>query len=503
MIRTAPFLFALLVTFAFPALSQPLKRSEYKPSIAAIYAENVRFDGGIEKSSGTGYIISEDGHILTALHVVGDAELYEQMRVEVYFTKRTDILEWNSVGPYSAKIKAVLPEYDLALLSLEDISYASTLPVFGFYFVTEVDDDTPLSGYAFNLLGKPADIGQPALVKGFVSRDTSPVAPFFEAGSDNVNAGSSGGPIFETGDRIMAMWHGVIASFRAGTGEAVHSVNGMAWIIPMSNKVKDWLTANNVSPRLVAAQRAAPVATGPRESYTVYVSPGALRQTRPEDPSTSQLFTKAPVGTEIVGATLLKDVTTFHCHLMKCSAHTVTEVVRQLPISEGQIALLGGDVDASTRIQLHVQSKPQFPEFDIRYVRRDALFGQAGSSNGGRLEASPGKTIIAAAYVSAGSPFNLKRAAQIEDNAVVAKPRAQRMLDIRDSKPKPPLAVGEVAIDEPDQIAILEADTSDDAMAMIGELWEIRGSKNPLGDDSTLKAARNVILNEASLKNIE
>lgn len=397
-IRSSRLLFLLGLLLA-PLLSgaETIPRGDYKFSVAAIFAEGVRYNGEVEPSAGTGFLISERGEILTALHVVGDPELYESINVNVYFPKRHAHHNWTAVGPYKARIKAVLPEYDLVLLALDDISYASTLPVLGFDFVDGLQDGVELDGYAFNLLNAPETAGQPARVWGRVSRDAL-VPPYSEVGQSSLNIGGSGGPILERGDRVAAVWHGAVVTYEARSGE-VKSVNGTAWVIPMTNVVNDWLVSSGISPRRTAAER--PVLPSiDREGFAVvHVAARDLELTKPDDPTSSMRFASAPLGTEIVDARLIQDIVHWKCHLMKCSRSISTQVI-PLNIVGRTVALLQHDPEGNSRVQLKIRALPATPNVDVRYVNVERVpDSRNGIPDVLRIDATPGQTILAATYV--------------------------------------------------------------------------------------------------------
>jgi S1-C subfamily serine protease len=450
---------AFLATITLPAHSEPIKRHEYKASVAAIFAKNRRFDGTVDATDGTGYVISKKGDILTAMHVVGDRELYEDIHLEVFFQQQTGKFDWETIGPFTAKIRSVLPEYDLALLTLDDVSYASTLPVFGFEFEPDLSDEVELVGYAFYLQGAPGGmIGPPSSVFGRVSRNTSPFPPLFEASYQNFNPGNSGGPIFESSNKIMAMWHGNIVSFRPKSEEPPRRVVGTALVIPMSNKVQEWLLENKVTPQLVAAERATQGTNSGQTLQVAYVPTMELQKARPNDSNSLQFFATAPGGMEIVEAKLVRDERSVLCEAMKCTISIVTKALKNLDVRGGVVALVNDRVDPSTRVQLRIQPKPSLPNIEVRYLSADLLFEKQSGSKPWQIKTDSDGVIVAAANVSDNPAFELSRIAEIDNNSVIAKSVWSRWLAQRRLLKKRILFEGNSSSEEVDQIAVLEID---------------------------------------------
>lgn len=405
--------FVVLCAASIPCLAQPLDRKDYKFSVAQVFSNATRYDGVVESSSGTGFVVSDKGDILTALHVTGDPELYESIELKIYFSSRNSDGSWSDVGPYLARVRATLDAYDLSLLSLQDVSYAATLPALGFTFLSKnFDGGEKLDGYAFNFLDVPGRGEQPAVVQGFVSR-TSTVHPFCEIGNFNLNAGGSGGPVLSgdattsgSGSGVIAVWHGAVVNFKTSAGE-VRAVNGTAWVIPMTNDVQAWMTSNGVTPRIGPAERIAAVESPISTRAVVVLGESDLRKAQPANVSSLERFAAAPAGTEIVGARLVTG-----------------EISTELPVTSGRVALVDRALPPDSRIELTVQPRTAVADVDIRYVSL-AQLNQSGDWGVGvpSVAASPGRTIVAASYVGDPAAKGKSRWASLGgESVVITKP---------------------------------------------------------------------------------
>lgn len=179
--------------------------------------------------SGTGFIVTDDGYILTNYHVVEDA--YEQnLAVKVMF-KNGD--------SYDATIAGVESENDIAVLKID----AS-----GLNPVSVADSDNILVGDEVYAIGNP--LGEldftltagriSALDRSITTSSTQPAINMFQFDAA-VNSGNSGGPVYNTSGQVI----GVVT---AKAGES--GVEGIGFAIPINDAVdiaNDLITKGYVS----------------------------------------------------------------------------------------------------------------------------------------------------------------------------------------------------------------------------------------------------------------
>jgi len=145
-------------------------------------------------ASGSGAIISKYGHILTAAHVVDDADF-----ITVRFYK--DHTE------YTAKVLKVDTKRDLALLKV--IGVNKKLPYYRLEAVSLIGDDVTVIGHPFAL--------DWAISKGCIS-GTYENSMTIDAA---VNPGNSGGPVLNEDGRLIGITSAMISPIRAFTGIGV------------------------------------------------------------------------------------------------------------------------------------------------------------------------------------------------------------------------------------------------------------------------------------------
>ncbi|WP_162149602.1 S1 family peptidase [Pseudomonas putida] len=297
--RTLKFkiLFSLVFSICLPhmAEAESIPRSQYLESVAAIISNATLYNGETERSGGSGFVISKNGELLTALHVTGNPELYENIVLKIFFP-RIQNGKWKFQGPFNAHIKDTYPEYDLALLQLEDISYAASLPPMGLRFANTLLSGDSLKGLGYNILNDPPKAYPPSQVSATFS---SPLEqpPFGLVEESSLNSGTSGGPVFERKDMVAAVWHGRFVSYM-GIGGGSQSVIGMSLIIPLTTQVKSWLEKNKVTFSEKRPKYELPEIKG---SSTIEIDTSQLKRSIPENPK-SKLFVAAPFGTEITEA---------------------------------------------------------------------------------------------------------------------------------------------------------------------------------------------------------
>jgi S1-C subfamily serine protease len=164
------------------------------PSVVTIQAAEIVAGSRsqVRRSLGTGFIVSDDGNIMTAAHVVQTAD-----QITVKFVDGTESL---------AKIVSSVPGADVALIKVETLPANSVIATLG-------DSDKTETGAPSFVIGNPFGI-EHSLSIGYISgAQTRPVIaagqPLKVIQTDaSVNHGNSGGPLFnEHGEVIGIVSH--------------------------------------------------------------------------------------------------------------------------------------------------------------------------------------------------------------------------------------------------------------------------------------------------------
>ncbi len=185
---------------------------QIKPAVVTILAETNRselpFTGGeyilVNNkvfSKGTGFIVTEDGYILTANHVVNEAKDKIQIRV----TKD------NRFESYEARLISFNSDADIALLKINGS---------GFSHVSLGDYDKFKEGMGIGFIGFPLNVNLPITNNGIISGKGK--FKYEKDGNDVdiytinafVNKGNSGGPVFS-----------------ANTGEVIGIINARVSVV--------------------------------------------------------------------------------------------------------------------------------------------------------------------------------------------------------------------------------------------------------------------------------
>ncbi|MGI5971804.1 MAG: S1C family serine protease [Oscillospiraceae bacterium] len=186
--------------------------SKYVESVVAIKTEstyaNIFGQSSTYASSGTGFIISEDGYILTNNHVVEDASI---VTVTLF-----------SGESYTARVVGADSQNDIAVVHIE----ATALKP-----VNLGDSDDIIVGEDVAVIGNPLGELTNTLTTGIVSAvdrminiDGTPISMFQIDAA--VNSGNSGGPVFDSTGRVV----GIVSAKSAGT-----SVEGLGFAIPIND----------------------------------------------------------------------------------------------------------------------------------------------------------------------------------------------------------------------------------------------------------------------------
>ena len=185
-----------------------------------------------QKSLGSGFIISEDGYILTNDHVVDDAD---EITVQLAGGKT-----------YSAIVKGIDQKLDLALLKIDS---SETLPT------VKLGNSEQLEiGEWVMAIGNPFGLEQTVTV-GIVSAKgrvigAGPYDNFIQTDA-SINPGNSGGPLFNTRGEVVGINTAIVAGGQ-GIGFAI-PINAAKNILPQlkeTGHVTPWLVGCDHSTRL-------------------------------------------------------------------------------------------------------------------------------------------------------------------------------------------------------------------------------------------------------------
>jgi S1-C subfamily serine protease len=194
---------ALFLGSCLPSMAQPIG-TIYRRVNASVVVIKVkqkqlsRTDGRLVSVGGlgSGVIISDDGKVLTAAHVV---QVADEIEVEV--------LGGETV---TARVIGSLPQMDIALLQLDSVPKAADVAPVG-------DSDEVQVGDRVFVVGAPFGIDH-TLTVGYVSARRAPTenesgiwgAEFFQTDAA-VNPGNSGGPMFSMAGEVVGIVSHIIS----------------------------------------------------------------------------------------------------------------------------------------------------------------------------------------------------------------------------------------------------------------------------------------------------
>jgi len=227
----------MLAVSAAPAAGQSLREvfRRVSPSVVLIEASGAAPSAAgavasVEQGVGSGVLISADGKVLTAAHVVSGADT-----ITVRFT---------TGDPVPARVVASAPFADLALLQLTHVPPGATVAPFG-------DSDALAIGDQVFTIGAPYGAGH-SLAVGWISARRVPDAVFEDATALevfqtdlSVFEGNSGGPLFTVTGEIVGIVTHVLAKEGAATGPSF-SVTGNVARRLMVDQRRAWLGVESV-----------------------------------------------------------------------------------------------------------------------------------------------------------------------------------------------------------------------------------------------------------------
>ncbi len=187
------------------------------PTIVGIKNEyttyNYFYQASTASSTGTGFIISPDGEILTNYHVIENAEI---LTVTLYDGKE-----------YTAELLGYEAESDVALIKID----ATDLPC-----VTLGDSDALMVGEQITAIGNPLGELTYTMTVGYVSAKSRAVYtdeyPINMMQIDAaINPGNSGGPLFNLAGEVV----GITTAKYSGTLDGSATIEGIGFAIPIND----------------------------------------------------------------------------------------------------------------------------------------------------------------------------------------------------------------------------------------------------------------------------
>ncbi len=263
-------------------------------------------------SSGSGFILTTDGYIVTNYHVVADAQA---IQVTLY-----------SGAEYEAQYVGGDEDYDIAVLKID----ATDLQA-----VTLGDSDELNVGDHVLAIGNPLGELTFSMSGGMVSSVNRTInvdgTPFNMIQTDtSINPGNSGGPLLNSYGEVV----GIVSAKYSSTGSSGESVEGLGFAIPIndvSSMIQDIMTNGYVTNRAYLGATIGTLNASMAQQYRYDITEGAfvysVEEGGPADQAGLQLgdVITAIDGTEI---TSLDDLTAAKKNYVTGDTSTLT-VYRQ------------------------------------------------------------------------------------------------------------------------------------------------------------------------------
>jgi S1-C subfamily serine protease len=161
------------------------------PSIVAIEAGGDDPDSRRDDGTGTGVVITDAGEILTAWHVVSDAET-----IEVVFADGTRA---------GAEVVSIDEDNDIAVLAPDRLPGVLVPAVLGNPAAMRIGSDAYIVGNPFGLTGSLSSGVVSGLERSFRDPDTDVVHAGLIQVDAAVNPGNSGGPLLDRAGRVVGI----------------------------------------------------------------------------------------------------------------------------------------------------------------------------------------------------------------------------------------------------------------------------------------------------------
>ncbi len=193
-----------------PAFSARVYRA-VQPSLVLIQSKSTDGEGHDENSLGSGVVISQQGDILTALHVVdGAAEI---------------LLTFADGSQSRGQVVATQPENDIAVVQPEQLPALLFPAVLGNPNAMQIGDEAYAVGNPFGLYGSMSSGVISGFNRSFETEDGSKRLEGLIQIDSAVNPGNSGGPLLNRYGQVVGIVVGILnpteEEFFVGIGFAV------------------------------------------------------------------------------------------------------------------------------------------------------------------------------------------------------------------------------------------------------------------------------------------
>lgn len=182
-----------------------------QPSLVLIRSTGQNAAGDETDGLGSGVVISAQGEILTALHVVEDAT-----RIEVFFADGTST---------TAQVTASQPENDIAVLQPDQLPSVLVPAVLGNPNAMQVGDEAYAVGNPFGLYGSMSAGVVSGFNRAFQAEESDQRIEGLIQIDTAVNPGNSGGPLLNRFGQVVGIVIGILnptdEEFFVGIGFAV------------------------------------------------------------------------------------------------------------------------------------------------------------------------------------------------------------------------------------------------------------------------------------------
>ena len=189
----------------------------YAKNVDAVVAVNsyVQSNGGYEQGTGSGFVISADGYVVTNYHVIEKATQVEVIP--------------HGGEPMKAKVVGADSSNDVALLKVE----GEDMP-----FVTLGSSDALSVGDQVSAIGNPLGELTATLTVGYISAkdrivDTDGTVINMLQTDAAINSGNSGGPLFNMNGEVI----GITTAKYSGNSNSGATIEGLGFAIPMDDVV--------------------------------------------------------------------------------------------------------------------------------------------------------------------------------------------------------------------------------------------------------------------------